>query len=69
MSFNVTSGGTDTGAPPTRDCDAEVVEKHFVRNGWEKAGTRKVGRDAGLTGSRRSCVKHRFEAAQAMLRC
>lgn len=67
MSFKVTSGGTETGAPPTLDCGGEVVEKHFVRNGWEKAGTRKVGRDPYRTGLHRSCVKQRFETAQAML--
>ena len=42
MSLNDTSGGIEIGAPPTRDCAGDVVEKHCVRDG-EKAGARKMG--------------------------
>lgn len=35
MNFSETSGGTETGAPPTRDWTRGVVEKHCV--GWERS--------------------------------
>lgn len=35
MNFRETSGGTETGAPPTRDWTRGVVEKHCV--GWERS--------------------------------
>lgn len=41
-SLNDTSGGMVIGAPPTRDCVGDVVEKHCERD-EEKAGARKTG--------------------------
>lgn len=67
MNFSVTSGGTVIGVAPTRECVKEVVENHCARNGWEKAGTRNVGSEVDRTGSRKSCVKQRLEAAQDMV--
>lgn len=64
MNFSETSGGIDIGAPPTRDCAGEVVEKHCAHRGCENAGTRKAGSDVFRTGSRRSCLKQLRDTAQ-----
>jgi hypothetical protein len=67
MNFKLTSGGTETGAPPIRDRAAGVVEKHRALDGWERAGTRNVGTDFERIGWRKSCTRQRCEAAQDMV--
>lgn len=66
MNFKLTSAGTETGALPTLDCVAAVVEKPCDLNGCESAGTRKVGTERERTGSLKSCSRQRCEARQFM---
>jgi hypothetical protein len=66
MNFKLTSAGTETGALPTLDCVAAVVEKPCDLNGCESAGTRKDGTERDRTGSLKSCSRQRCEARQFM---
>lgn len=65
IKFRDTSGGIDIGAPPTRDCAGDVVEKR-ARSGCEKAGTRNEGTALFRRGSRISCLKQLRDTAHDM---
>jgi hypothetical protein len=66
IKFRDTSGGIDIGAPPTRDCAGDVVEKHCARSGCERAGTRNEGTALFRRGSRISCLKQLRDSAHDM---